>query len=600
MRAVGKEIWLIIKNNFKQVILFEFIYRIITIPLYLALLEQMINFSLDMAGYSYLTAGNIGAFLMQPWTLAAVLIMGGLGLVLLFVEMAGLITAFQGAAYSRKPALSELFMGGISKLRDEFARKNWKIMFFVFIHYILMQLYVIYRVLTHIKPINFVLESAMGDPVARIAAVLIFLLLVFLAVPSIFIFHECTIEQKSFRDGFSKSVELIKGKVWKTMLIMTMLDGIIVLAVVGIYVICMGAIAVGVVLFTNGGMALAVLLYSGDRVEIILLLLGSIALVIGNLAASTVLYYQYSSRKSHDTSWEFSYPVRAVKNRRVVLGAVGVLCAASLFYISNIVRNGFTIANEVLIEMQITAHRGSSKTAPENTMAALSAAVDELADYVEIDVQESKDGRLVLLHDANLKRTAGVNRGVKTMTYEELMALDVGSWFAGEFKGEKIPTLEEVIAFSKGKVLLNIEIKNVGKDSLLPDKVFEAIEAFEIQEQCVVSSTNLNYLKRMKELNPDIRTGYIVSAAYGDYYSNENIDFISLRSSFVNERLIEAAHRHGKAVHAWTVNSKSEIERMRMLGVDNVITDYPVLAREVVYGETVTENLLDYLRLVLN
>ena len=77
------------------------------------------------------------------------------------------------------------------------------------------------------------------------------------------------------------------------------------------------------------------------------------------------------------------------------------------------------------------------------------------------------------------------------------------------------------------------------------------------------------------------------------------MDFISIRSSFVSGKLVEAAHEKGKAIHAWAVNNKSEMERMKMLGVDNIITDYPVLAREIVYRERATETLFEYLRLVL-
>lgn len=96
---------------------------------------------------------------------------------------------------------------------------------------------------------------------------------------------------------------------------------------------------------------------------------------------------------------------------------------------------------------------------------------------------------------------------------------------------------------------------------------------------------------------PELRTGYIIAAAYGDYYSEEALDFISIRSGFVNQQMVQRAHENGKAVHAWTVNSKSELERMKLLQVDNVITDYPVLAREILYREEATESLVEYLRL---
>ena len=94
-----------------------------------------------------------------------------------------------------------------------------------------------------------------------------------------------------------------------------------------------------------------------------------------------------------------------------------------------------------------------------------------------------------------------------------------------------------------------------------------------MEDQCVITSVKLGYLERVKEMAPELRTGYILAAAYGTYYDNEYIDFISIRSSFVGRKLVEAAHEKGKAVHVWTVNSKTEIEQMKLLGVDNIITD---------------------------
>ena len=170
-------------------------------------------------------------------------------------------------------------------------------------------------------------------------------------------------------------------------------------------------------------------------------------------------------------------------------------------------------------------------------MAAMELAVENLADFVEIDVQETADGVVVLGHDSTLKRVAGVNRTIGSYTLEDLQDLDVGKWFSKEFEGERIPTLADIMEFCKGRVKMNIEIKNLGKDSPLPDKVVELISDFQMKEQCVVTSTRLSYLSRVKELDPDIRTGYIISAAYGDYYSDDDVDFISIRSSFVSGKL---------------------------------------------------------------
>lgn len=279
----------------------------------------------------------------------------------------------------------------------------------------------------------------------------------------------------------------------------------------------------------------------------------------------------------------------------ILTAVVGV----GLFYIYDLVRNGSELSEELLIETEITAHRGSSRTAPENTIPAIEAAVEEMADSVEIDVQMTADGVVVLGHDASLKRVAGVNRSIASMTFEELEKLDVGSWFSSEYAGTRIPSLSEVLELCSQKTSLNIEIKYVGKNSELPEKTAEMVREYGMENQCVITSTNLSYLKRVKEALPEIRTGYIISAAYGNFYSSEDVDFISIRSGFVTSALMQNAHEQGKAVYAWTVNTKSELERLTLLGVDGIITDRPVLAREIVYREEATESLFEYLKLVL-
>lgn len=117
--------------------------------------------------------------------------------------------------------------------------------------------------------------------------------------------------------------------------------------------------------------------------------------------------------------------------------------------------------------VQITAHRGASGSAPENTLIALQKAIEAGADYAEIDVQETSDGRLVLLHDPDLKRTTGLKKNIWQTTYNELKHLDAGSWFSDEFSAERIPLLEDAIELVRGKMLLNIELKPMVTSSSL-------------------------------------------------------------------------------------------------------------------------------------
>ena len=205
-------------------------------------------------------------------------------------------------------------------------------------------------------------------------------------------------------------------------------------------------------------------------------------------------------------------------------------------------------------------------------------------------MQETKDGVVILMHDTSLRRTARSRARVGDVTYAQLLDMEVGSWFSPHFAGERIPTLEEALKLCKGKINLNIELK-VGKSSAVNEdliqKVLELIDTYDMEDQCMISCTDQGMLARVRQQNANIKTGYILSFAYGMFYQVDYIDFYSMKSSFVNESTVRTLHSLGKEVHAWTVNSRSETERMKQLGVDNIITDNPVLVREVVYGEHV-------------
>lgn len=598
MKPLVKKTIQLFKFNQKYALLFEVIYRLATGPLYLLLLNKGVQFSLKMAGYSYLTAGNVGLFLIRPWTVLTILLLGAVGILFLAFETSCLLTVYQAAAYYRKLDVAEILIGGFEKLADEVHKKNWKLGLFVLAGFGLMNLYLIYRVLTHVKPLNFVMSEMLKQLWGRAMIAGVILVLVLVVFPGLYTFHTCMIEQKSFRDGYRRSQKLLHGRISRTLCLLVGSNLAVSAVIHAVYAFCVLIAAVGMTLFTDNRLALAVLPAVCDRIELVLLVAASMILSLVNFCVLSVQYYQYSSRLKNGSPWDFEYAKRKTAKVRITGVIMGVMAVVSLFFLFDVVRNGSALGTDILTPVQITAHRGSSKEAPENTMASMKTAVEERADFVEIDVQATADGVVVLGHDTSLKRVAGINRSISSYTYEELEKLDVGRWFSGDFEGEKVPTLAEVMEFCKGHVNMNIEIKNVGKKSTLPDQVVELIHQYQMREQCVVTSTRLSYLKRVKELDPDIRTGYIISAAYGDYYSGDFIDFISIRSSFVTEGLVKAAHEKGKAIHAWTVNTKSEMERMKMLGVDNVITDYPVLAREIIYREEATETLMEYLRLV--
>jgi len=228
----------------------------------------------------------------------------------------------------------------------------------------------------------------------------------------------------------------------------------------------------------------------------------------------------------------------------------------------------------------VTAHRGSSLKAPENTMSALRQAIADGADYAEIDVQTTADGVVVLMHDADLMRIASVNRRIQDTRFEDLKEIDIGSWFSGDFSNERTATLDEVIKLVNGRMKLNIELKYNRPDPGLVKKVGNIIRSNGFSGKCVITSLDNGELKKFRKSFPEVKTGLIIFRALGSLTKTE-FDFLSIQAKKATSRLVKNAHQNGKEIHVWTVNDLQTALSMIEVGVDNIITDKPDFIRNL-------------------
>lgn len=228
--------------------------------------------------------------------------------------------------------------------------------------------------------------------------------------------------------------------------------------------------------------------------------------------------------------------------------------------------------------IEIVAHRGYSSRFPENTLAAFRGAADAGADYVELDVRQTKDGVLVVMHDSSLLRTAGLDRDVCDVTYDEIRDLKVGERDFIWSSGETIPTLEEVLQFLKSSGLkLDIELKPCGGDDY-EKAVVDLILKERLQERCLIASCDCGILRQVKSCAPEITTVYVGSDFESCVLRLPYADAISLKADCVNASIVRLTHAAGKPLYVWTIDSKQEMDTMMALGVDGIITDNPVLA----------------------
>jgi glycerophosphoryl diester phosphodiesterase len=226
----------------------------------------------------------------------------------------------------------------------------------------------------------------------------------------------------------------------------------------------------------------------------------------------------------------------------------------------------------------VIAHRGASAAAPENTMAAFRKAAAMGAECIETDLHLSRDGRLVVMHDATLARTTNGDGLVKNFTFAELRKLDAGSWFSEEFKGERIPVVEDLLDFAgQTDLSLYLEIKG-GAGYGVERAVISALRDRKESKASVVLCFDGSVLDRIHQLDRLVMTGLLFEAG-GEDMVKEAVRVgarqIGPRGDCVTPALIEDAHRRGLKVVAWTIDEPVQMRALAAAGVDGIMTNHP-------------------------
>ena len=234
---------------------------------------------------------------------------------------------------------------------------------------------------------------------------------------------------------------------------------------------------------------------------------------------------------------------------------------------------------------------------PENSIPAYAAAIEQGADWIELDVHQTADNIVVISHDANIKRIAGVDKNIWEMTYAELETYDVGSWFSDEYSYLRLPTLDEVLKLCKGKIKLNIEIKPTGHETDFEKNVIDIVKANGFENDCMLASLDIEALKKVKEIDPNIKTLYDMTVAAGNISEMTFIDGFSIEETFIDYDIVDQIHQNNKKVFVWTVNEPSNIINICKYDIDNILTDDPLTAREVINEEKLSDSTVDFVNL---
>ncbi len=578
-------------QNGLSLLLGQGIILLIFIFVFTPFISRIYHLALSITGFRFVTIDNLGRFLLKPISLLMIVLLFFLiGLYMLF-EIYYLIIYFSLLENGEKTKFYQVLLMAFYKMVFGIGKGNIKLIPSAWITIGIFNLPLLFYLMNRIRVVRFFMDEVSFTILLALIVVSVLILLCIFLLRKSFVIHFFLVENKTYREAVKNGRNIKRNKPFRTLLYYAGWNGFIFLIVLALYVFTMAVTALLVSAFFDKNLAIAIFASINENINGYFIILIFMISTIGNFAMYTHLFYHYRLPAGRKGIYLRIPDARQIlkkegssksyrKTGQIIL--IILLCVNSYFFV-DILRNGSPLEYMNLDMIKVTSHRGFSHDVPENTIPAIEKAIEEQADYIELDVRATKDGELVLLHDENLYRTTGYYQNVWKEDYAKIAKLEAGSWLNPSFAGTKIPTLREAFEVCKGKVNLNLDLKYRNPKEGLEEKVIALIKEYDMDWQCVISSKNLLCLEKVKELDPDIRTGLIVHQLYKGLSTNETIDFLSMKASLMTKNAVREIHRNGKELFVWTVNTRSELERLKRIGVDNIITDNPAYAKEILF-----------------
>lgn len=591
--------------HWKPLILFEILWKLVTLLVIAPACAGLIQLAIHLAKLKYLTTSNLLQFLRSPWTILLLAVLLLLAALYTLFEIAAVCTCFRQSRFQKvRTTLGRMVRSGLQSVLHFFRGGGPFLVLHLLVLIPLMQFSATSGIFTAMGIPDFLAYYMTKKEFLLPIYVAAIILCCLLSVRWVFSSVLFTQNQCSYRSARATSVQLVRGRFWQTFF-SVLVWNCCYFAVLLVF-LCLITVVVLMVIRATGSNDLIM-----SQAMRILKLLIQIVLWSFSFFATPICMAHLTAllekRCVQMPEVVLPEPVPLSRSAKPFRRSTAVLTACcftvaalglNLSYVYSVFTGKANFRLALFQNPTVMAHRGLSADAPENTLYAFSDAISVGADFIELDVQQTRDGVLVVMHDSNLKRTTGVNKDIWDVDYADIQNLDAGSWFDPAYANARIPTLEETLQFVDKRAKLNIEIKPTkhGSDTLEQD-VAELITQYQYTDACYVTSFSYGSLKKVKEANPEIRTGYLMSVAYGQFYSLKYADAFSLNKVFVTSQVVNAAHQQGKQIFAWTVNGMSEVRSLCNLHVDSIITDDPVMVQNVISRDSTGETLrsvLDY------
>ena len=576
--AFIKNVIILFRENFKEVMLFILFCTIVTAVITNTLQKLLLAAMMNVSGQTYIAPVNLRAVFTHPMSIAMELVFVIVVTLFSLFEIAGLLHAFSMAQVGRKTNLASMFMAGLRACRKALNPQNWFIIIFVMILF----------PLTKVMPLSgstvkLILPGFVNQTIDYTRSLLILYnviyvaLIIFLTV-YIFSINSFVMQKSSFIKSCTQSRKLGKGhffEILATLALLTIILNFLINSVSSILVVN-GKEFISFIQ-RNRGNIVSKSEDVGTYTYVLRQILKSFVSPAVNNAALTVLFYRYIDDKGMLASLS-SDVFKAKKYPKKISIAFFAVPIVLLLVVGGVAISRYSFLAEECNRPLVCAHRGDNVNAPENTLPAFELAASENLKWIELDVHQTSDGVIVCNHDSTIKRTAGVNMSIHEHTYEELVKHELGDWMPGDYEHVKMTTLKDALRLAKQNHMnVQVELKGHKDDVNYEENVLKVINEAEMRDNVMIIAQDASRLRRIYELDPEITKGYCMFIAIGNLEDIYYTDNITIEETNVTPELVNRMHAQGKKVFCWTVDLDDTVQYLVSCGVDVIGTDNPML-----------------------
>ena len=480
------------KYNRNKMIKFELFYKIVSVAVLYPVLLTIMKLMLKLGDVPYLTNEYLYKFITKPTTIIGIIIVVFMVLLVTQLEQQFIYAGYE-RLHGERMRVAYILDNGFAGMKNAIKGVNLLSILLTGVIVLTMNLAVIINIIMNLVNIKVYIAEGLKKSIdIRYHMAGILVIMMFVTICGIFVSQIMYDKKTGFFRAFCESYGIAMKNIRKVAATIIGYNAALVVLMFLMYVLITAIVVLGVRILGINQLGAAIYLTVIRYFTVFLNIVLSLVCIPISFFWIIRLYEKCGNKLEGER----------IISRKQYHGRIKVVilvaCVLDCFYIYSSMEENHFRQIDFFRTVEITSHRGSSSVLPENTMAAFEQAVEDFSDYIELDVRQTYDGKFVVMHDENLKRTTGVNMLVGELTQEQISEMDAAYGMEGAFEGMDVtvPTLEEVLAFTKGKMIrLNIELKTSKLDKDYATKFYELLVDYDMLDSCVITSSDYNVLK---------------------------------------------------------------------------------------------------------